>query len=359
MAFAFKKATKEQAKLRLGLAGPAGSGKTYTALLLASLMCERVAVIDTEHGSASKYASDFDFDVLELDNFHPNNYIEAIKAAQEAGYDGLVIDSASHEWSGTGGCLELVEQYGKRNRGGNNWAAWADVTPLHNRFIEAMHQAKMHLFVTFRSKMDYIQAEGKNGRTEIKKVGMAPITREGAEYEMDIVGEMDLDHNFVITKSRCVALADAVINKPGQQLANALRSWLTDGAPATEKPEPLAQQPQNVTPIRKTESKPAQNLPTAAELAAYGKSKGLQLADIQAAFWSVTGRDSTKGWTPNADECRAWAEEMDRRAAEAAGPDPDAPLMAKDLALDNDVPKQAPINYDPVPDDEPVGAAAN
>ena len=116
MTFQFQRATKRQAKARIGIAGPAGSGKTYTALLLATSMCNRVAVIDTEHGSASKYADEFEFDVLELDDFHPQNYVKAIEAAEAAGYDGLVIDSISHEWNGKNGCLELVELYAKRSK---------------------------------------------------------------------------------------------------------------------------------------------------------------------------------------------------------------------------------------------------
>lgn len=235
MSMAFRKATKKEAKARVAISGPAGSGKTYTALLLATAMCKKVAVIDTEHGSASKYADEFDFDVLELDDFHPNNYIQAIKAAQIGGYDGLVIDSISHEWSGKNGCLELSEMYAKKNKGGNKWAGWADVTPLHNAFIEAIHSAKLHIFATMRSKMDYIQAENERGKTEIRKVGMAPITREGVEYEFDIFGEMDLDHSMVITKTRCRALTDRVIKLPGKELAQEIQAWLSDGAPAEKK----------------------------------------------------------------------------------------------------------------------------
>lgn len=231
MTFTFQKATKKQAKARVAITGPAGSGKTYTGLLLATSMCKRVAVIDTEHGSASKYADEFDFDVLELDDFHPNNYIQAIQAAERAGYDGLLIDSISHEWSGRNGCLELVELYAKKNKGGNQWAAWADVTPLHNAFIEAIHSARLHIFATMRSKMEYIQTQDPQGKTIIKKVGMAPITRDGVEYEFDIVGEMDLEHNMVITKSRCKALADRVFRCPGADLAAEIMAWLSDGAP--------------------------------------------------------------------------------------------------------------------------------
>ena len=87
----FKKATKEQAKLRMGIIGPAGSGKTYTALITARNLVPdgKIAVIDTERGSASKYADIFEFDVCELESFHPENYIKTIQAAEEAGYDVL------------------------------------------------------------------------------------------------------------------------------------------------------------------------------------------------------------------------------------------------------------------------------
>ena len=222
----FKRATRLAAKARIALAGPAGSGKTYTALRIATALSDKVALIDTEHGSASKYA-EFGFDVLELDDFHPDNYIKAIKAAQEAGYEVLVIDSASHEWMGKGGCLELKEFYA-RKRGGNDWAAWADITPLHNKFIEAIHASGMHIIATFRSKMDYMQTEDK----KIKKVGMAPITREGGEYEFDVVGELDLDHNMFVTKSRCTELSDKVFQKPGKDFAQMVLAWLNSGEPA-------------------------------------------------------------------------------------------------------------------------------
>lgn len=235
--FTFKRATKREAKARVAITGPAGSGKTYTTLQLATFMCKKVAVIDTEHGSASKYADEFAFDVLELADFHPNNYVQAIKAAEAAGYDGLVIDSASHEWNGKNGCLELVETFARtKQRGGNNYAAWADVTPLHTAFIEAIHSANLHIFATFRSKMDYLQTEDKNGKKVIQKVGMAPITRDGAEYEFDIVGDMDLEHAMAITKSRCRTLADKLIRMPGEALATEIMAWLSDGAPNEATP---------------------------------------------------------------------------------------------------------------------------
>jgi len=235
VAIQFKRAVKSQAKARIGLIGPSGSGKTYTALLLAQTMGQRIAVIDTEHGSASKYADEFQFDTLELANFHPQNYIDGIKAAGQAGYDVIIIDSLSHAWAGSGGALELADK-GALKYSGNRFAAWRDVTPLHNKLIEAMLSSPAHLIATMRSKMDYIQTQDSKGKTIIRKVGMAPIQRDGMEYEFDIVGDLDIDHNLIISKTRCRALDGVVINKPGKELAETVKAWLSDGEPLPDKP---------------------------------------------------------------------------------------------------------------------------
>jgi hypothetical protein len=229
----FQKATKKQAKLRLALIGPSGSGKTYTALTLATHLVPggRIAVIDTERGSASKYADLFTFDVQEPESFHPRTYIEAIAEAQAAGYDVLVIDSLSHAWMGRDGALELVDKAAKRNPSGNSFAAWRDVTPLHNALVDALLATKLHIIVTMRSKMEYVQEKDERGKTVIRKVGLQPIQRDGLEYEFDVVGDMDVDNTLVVTKTRCSVLAGAVISKPGKPLADTLAHWL-DGAPA-------------------------------------------------------------------------------------------------------------------------------
>src|SRR5262245_61108076 len=179
MAIQFHKATKKQSRLRLAIAGPAGSGKTFTALQVASEMGGKIAVIDTERGSASKYSDRFEFDVIELDDFHPDNYVEAIHAAERAGYDILIIDSTTHEWNGKNGILELHEAAIQRQRTKNSYTAWADVTPLHNKFIDAILQCKCHVIASVRSKVDYVQEKNERGQTEVKKVGMASIRREG------------------------------------------------------------------------------------------------------------------------------------------------------------------------------------
>ena len=154
MTVTFKRASKQNAKLKMALCGVTGSGKTYSALSIARGLGQSIALIDSEWGSASLYADRFDFDVVELEgDFHPERYIEAIEGAEAAGYDVLVVDSLSHAWMGTNGTLELVDQAAKRMRTPNSFAAWKDVTPLQNRMIEAIQKAKLHMIVTMRSKI--------------------------------------------------------------------------------------------------------------------------------------------------------------------------------------------------------------
>ena len=234
---AFKKATKFAAKLRLALAGPSGSGKTYTALTLATALADGgdVAVIDTERGSASKYADLFQFDVQELESFHPNNYINAIHEAEAAGYAVLVIDSLSHAWNGPGGLLEQVENITKRSKSGSSFNAWGEATPLQNRLIDTITRSKLHIICTMRTKTEYVIEPNSYGKMSPRKVGTAPVQRADVEYEFDVYGDMDIDNTLIIHKSRCSELAGAVIAKPDGQVAEALKRWLA-GEPAPERP---------------------------------------------------------------------------------------------------------------------------
>ena len=233
---AFQKATKAQSKARVALLGPSGSGKTYSALALAKGLGGRVAVIDTERGSASKYADEFEFDVCELASFGPQAYIEAIREAEAAGYDVLVIDSLSHAWMGKGGVLELHDAAVKRSRSGNSFDAWREVTPQHNGLVDALVQSRCHVIATMRTKTEYVIEEDERGKKVPRKVGMAPVQRDGLEYEFDVVGDLNQGHEWVISKSRCKALADQIITKPGAETAAVLRAWLSDGAPVPEAP---------------------------------------------------------------------------------------------------------------------------
>ena len=242
----FVKAEKTQAKLRLAIDGPSGSGKTYTALIAATVMADggKIAVIDTERNSASLYSDKFSFDVAALDTFAPKTYIDLIHAAETAGYSVIVIDSLSHAWEGSGGVLEMHDLATKRQKTQNSYTAWADVTPEHRALIDAMLQSKCHIIATMRSKMDYVQEKDeRTGRTVIRKVGMAPIQRQGTEYEFTIVGDMDAEHNLVITKSRCEPISDKVVNKPDSGFFKTILDWLAKPMTKSAKSAPAAQLP--------------------------------------------------------------------------------------------------------------------
>jgi hypothetical protein len=238
MKFKIRKATKTQAKGRIGLIGPAGSGKTYTALTLGRELTNggQMVVLDSEAGSSEKYADKFSFDIMVLEPpFTPEMYTNAIKFAEIEGYAVIVIDSLSHAWAGQGGALEMVDNNKARYKN-NAYAAWRDVTPKHNALVEAMIQSAAHIIACMRSKTEYVQEKDERGHTVIRKVGMAPVQREGMDYEFDIVFDLDWDHRGIVTKSRYDELADAVILKPGQEVGQQIYAWLTSGAVAPIEP---------------------------------------------------------------------------------------------------------------------------
>lgn len=232
----FEKAMRKKAKLRLALTGPSGSGKTYSALLVAKGIGGRIAVLDTEKGSASLYSDVADFDVLEMDPpFAPERFIEAITAAEQAGYDTLVLDSITHEWSGVGGCLELVDTIAKAKFRGNTWSAWSEINPRHRLFLDAILRSPMHIIATMRSKTETAQVE-ENGRKKVAKLGMKSEQRDGVEYEFTTVLDIGHEtHHAIASKDRTKLFsnADPVVlsDQTGKQLLN----WLETGANPLEE----------------------------------------------------------------------------------------------------------------------------
>lgn len=222
---AFTRATRRKARARILIEGPSGSGKSYGALLLAKGLGGRIAAIDTEHGSLSMYDNVADFDVMELAApFSPQRYIQAIKEAEEAGYDVLIIDSITHEWSGEGGCLDILEK--TPAPGGNQWGRWATVTPLHQRFIETMLQSSLHIVATVRSKTEYV-IDDKN---KPKKAGTAPQQRDGMDYEFTMVFSVQAENHVAsVTKDRTAQFTDylqVITEKTGREISE----WLNSGA---------------------------------------------------------------------------------------------------------------------------------
>jgi len=230
----FQKAERKQAKIKLSLTGPSGSGKTYSALLIASGMGKKIGVVDTENRSASLYSKEFNFDVLEIDApFTVDKYLEAMRLAVKEGYDVLVVDSLSHEWSGSGGLLEQKEALDARGKG-NSYTNWASISKQHEKFLEEVIQLDIHLIGTMRSKQEYILQDEK-GKQVPKKVGMAPIQREGAEYIFTLVLDMAMSHTADVSKDR-TGLFDGKVFKPTKETGEALIKWLNEGAKAAPQP---------------------------------------------------------------------------------------------------------------------------
>lgn len=242
-----RKATRQQSKLRIGLSGPSGSGKTYSALLIAKGLAssmDKVAVIDTENGSADLYSHLGDYSVLPVTApYAPERYINAIRECEKAGMEVIIIDSTSHEWDGSGGCLEINEALGQTKFKGNNWAAWSETTPRHQKFITAIVSSKCHVITTARSKTDTIQTEDK----KIKKVGLKEIQREGFEYELTLNFTIDRDRHYAISsKDRTGMYIDLDPFVITEEIGKQLKAWADKGV-APIAPPVLPQQ-QAVTP---------------------------------------------------------------------------------------------------------------
>lgn len=228
---AFHKATRKQAKLRMAFDGPSGSGKTLTALKVAQKLGGSIALIDTEHGSASLYSNVVPFDTNELFEFSLRNYIDAIAEAAAAGYKNLIVDSLSHAWQGKGGALEQVDKAGG-NKFTNGWKA---VTPLYNQLIESILSYPGNLIATLRTKTAYEVVKNERGQAIPQKVGMAPVIREGSEYEFSFVLNLTREGTATVSKTRCqgaVFTVDEVLSREeicGKRVER-LMAWLAEGA---------------------------------------------------------------------------------------------------------------------------------
>ncbi len=231
----FRKSERRKAKLRLGITGTAGSGKTYGALLVAKGLGGKVVMIDTENGSGDLYAALFNYDIGQIQApYTVQKYLSAIHDAEKAGYDIIIIDSLSHAWAGEGGLLDMQGKITDSSRSGNSWAAWRQVTPLHNKLIETMLNSPCHIIATMRSKTEYIQTENEQGKKEIKKVGLAPIQREGMDYEFGVVFDLGINHMATVSKDR-TSLFDGKIFTLSEETGQTLKTWLESGIDLQER----------------------------------------------------------------------------------------------------------------------------
>jgi len=221
-----RKATRKKAKIRLGLSAVSGGGKTYSAILIAKGLCgdlSKVAIIDTENGSADLYAHLGDYNVLSLaPPFSPERYIEAIRSCEKEGMEVIIIDSISQEWDGKGGCLEIVESLGGK------YQDWAKVTPRHQAFLESILHSPSHIITTVRRKQDYEMIKDGN-KVKIEKAGLREITREGFEYELTINLEMDIQHNASASKDRTNLFMGKPSFVPTEDTGRLIANWCEQG----------------------------------------------------------------------------------------------------------------------------------
>lgn len=230
MQIQIRKAERVRSKLRLAIAGPSGSGKTMGSLKLAKGLGGKVCIIDTERGSGDLYSDLFEYDIISLEPpFKPDILIEAIRAAEAADYDVIIVDSLSHFWADEGGLLDQADKM--QASGKNRFTLWADITPQHRRLVNALLNSPKHIIATMRSKQEYAMETDDKGKASVKKLGLAPVQREGMEYEFTVFFDVDQNHNAKASKDRTnmfnneVFLIDEAV---GQRVLGWLNTGKTD-----------------------------------------------------------------------------------------------------------------------------------
>ena len=229
----FSKATKKQSKLRAALFGPSGSGKTMSALRIAKGIGGKIAVIDTETGSASKYSDRFDFDVVDLPDPKISAYTEAINLADENGYNVLIIDSLSHAWQQL---LEKVEQLAQKKYKNNSWSAWSEGTPVQRKFVKAILGFSGHVIATMRSKTEWVTEKDSNNKNRPVRIGLAPEQGKGIEYEFDILLELNQETACQVLKDRTGKFQGKFIELIDEKFGKELLDWLSEGQKAAQEP---------------------------------------------------------------------------------------------------------------------------
>lgn len=251
--FVIEQAVRRGNRARVALAAPAGGGKTFTALTLAVELAKGgdILVIDTERGSASLYADEFEFKTIRFEPPYDPRELAAVLAQVGPSFAVIVIDSLSHFWMGAGGTLDIVDAGAARARG-NTYAGWKDGTPAQTQMVDAMLNSPAHVIATMRSKTEYV-LEQKNGKSVPVKVGMAPVQRDGIEYEFTVTADLDIDHHLMVGKTRCRPLSGKTYAAGNAaEMGRVLAAWLDEAPPEPKTAEPSPSAP----PARQERSSP-------------------------------------------------------------------------------------------------------
>lgn len=242
MTLQLQDAQRHEVRMRIGMSGASGSGKTYSALKLARGMVgswDKIAVIDTENRSAALYENlvpkgEKKFKVLNLSApYSPARYVEAIKICEDAGIELIIIDSTTHEWDGEGGCLDI------QNKLGGRYQDWAKVTPMHQAFVNKILQSKCHIITTTRRKQDYDMSKDSSGKMTVTKVGLKEIQREGFEYELTLTFDIDINHFAKAGKDRTGLFSDVPEFKITEETGKTIKKWNESGAELEEIKEEI------------------------------------------------------------------------------------------------------------------------
>ncbi len=234
----FEEVTRKKSKARIALVGPSGAGKTLSALLMAFGITDdwkKVALIDTEHERGRFYAERTDFNIGKFlyaplyPPYSPDHYIDFVNsAAQAVGNDGVVIvDSFSHAWDNEGGVLDIKNEIAKKKPGNNSFSAWDEAGKVQNGLINSILSVPCHTIVTMRTKMAYAMEVNDKGKTVPVKIGLAPVQRENAEYEFDVVLQINREH--IACASKDTTFLDSWSGVITAELGKQLAAWLDDG----------------------------------------------------------------------------------------------------------------------------------
>lgn len=225
-----KRAERRQVKLKLGLAGPSGSGKTYSALLLAKGLVgnwEKVAVVDTENGSADLYSHLGPYSTITLEPpFTPQKYVDAIVTCVKAGMEAVIVDSMTHVWSGQGGLLDYKEQLGGR------FTDWKKVTPMHQDLLDTILQAPAHVICCTRVKTEWAVEQDEKGKAKPTKMGLKLDQRDGFEYELTVAWRIGANHMAETDKDRTGLYSGKPNFKITEETGKTLKEWADSGKPA-------------------------------------------------------------------------------------------------------------------------------